>query len=123
MSSRFWVGIAAAVVSASPVFAGSEEIHACVHKNTGAVRIVAATVACNPRNETPLSWPAGPSSGPGELRVLDSGNELVGPLVESGSIVRLIGDTWFALRIDRNGFVERGVFYLYESTDCTRLVD
>ncbi|SRR6266542_3163355 len=120
MPSRFWIAVAAIVASASPVLGGQDEIHACVHKNTGAVRIVAATAACNPNNETPLTWntagPPGPTAG---FRVLDSTDDLVGPLVDFDHVVRLIDGHWFAPGVNKSGFMDYGLFYLYESTDCT----
>ncbi len=118
MSLRRWVATAGVLALASPVLAGDGEIHACVHKNTGAVRVVSTTTQCNPQNETPLTWNvSGP--GAGGLRVLDSKDEVVGLLLESDHVVRLIDGHWFAPTVDKAGFVETGLFYLYESTDCT----
>ena len=120
MNSRLWIAIAAAIASASPVLAGQGEIHACVHKNTGALRIVAQTAVCNPNRETPLTWntagPPGPAAG---FRVLDHKDDLVGPLVDFNHVVRLVDGHWFAPTVTKSGFVETGLFQLYESTDCT----
>ena len=120
MSTGFWIGIAAAVVSASPILAGQSEIHACVHKNTGALRIVSSAASCNSNNETPLTWNvSGPPEPAAGFRVLDSNDALVGPLVDFDHVVRLIDGHWFAPTLSKSGFQETGLFYLYESTDCT----
>ena len=120
MSTRFWIGIATAIVSASPILAGQSEIHACVHKNTGALRIVASAASCNPNNETPLTWnTSGPPQPAAGFRVLDSNDALVGPLVDFDHVLRLIDGHWFAPGVTKSGFVEAGISYLYESTDCT----
>lgn len=108
---------AAGFAIASRLLAATGEIRACVHKNTGAVRIVTGTATCNSNNENPLSWNvAAPSGG---FRVLDSADHLVGPLVDFDFVVNLIDGHWFALNVDKTGFKEAGVFYLYESTDCS----
>jgi len=117
MSSRSWIVLAAVFAFALPLLGGNGEIRACVHKNTGAVRIVTGTATCNPTNETPLTWNvAGPSGG---FRVVDSADRVVGPLVDFDHVVRLIDGHWFALNVDKSGFEDAGVFYLYESTDCS----
>jgi len=120
MASQRLIAIAAVFGLASTLLAGDGEIHACVHKNTGAVRIVSATAVCNANNETTLTWntagPPGPAAG---FRVLDSKDDLVGPLLDFDHVVRLIDGHWFAPSVNKSGFVDSGLFYLYESTDCT----
>ena len=117
MSSRSWILFAAVSAFTSPLSAGGGEIRACVHKNTGAVRIVTGTATCNPNTESPLSWNVAGSSG--GFRVLDSKDALVGPLLESGHVVVFLDGHWFAPDVTKSGFVETGLFQLYESTDCT----
>jgi hypothetical protein len=117
MSLNRRIALAALICLAASFRARGTEIHACVHKNTGAVRILVGAGTCDPANETPLNWSTGGS--PGALRVLDANDALVGPLVDFDHVVRLIDGHWFAPTVNKNGFVETGLFYLYESTDCT----
>lgn len=111
------LAIVAALAFAPAAVARGGEIHACVHKNTGALRVISGTATCNPSNETPLTWNA--AGGSGGFRVLDTKEALVGPLLEAGHVLVFIDGHWFAPGVTKSGFVETGLFYLYESTDCT----
>lgn len=115
MSYR-WLSIVVILGFPASVFAGGGEIRACVHKNTGAVRVIMGTATCNPNNETPVTWNAG---GSGSFRVLDSKDALVGPLLESDHVLVFVDGHWFAPDVTKSGFVETGLFQLYESADCT----
>lgn len=87
------LGIIVPVVGAASWVAASENpsptIHACVHRETGQVRIVSAGEQCR-RTETALEWnaegPAGPAGAPGQVGPAGSQGEIgpAGPQGETG---------------------------------------
>jgi hypothetical protein len=115
MSYR-WLAIVAILGFPLAALAGGGEIRACVHKNTGTVRVITGSATCNPNNESPLTWNAGGSGG---FRVLDSKEALVGRLLESDHVFVFVDGHWLAPTVTKSGFAETGLFQLYESTDCT----
>jgi hypothetical protein len=92
-------------------------IRACVHKNTGALRIISANESCNPRNETLLTWSSGVSSS--APRVVDSNGAEVG-VSRGGDVVtrEVEGGVWVEFFASSAG-VRQEVAFAYKSTDCT----
>lgn len=69
--TALFAGIAAALLIADAATAESGVIHACVHEQTGAIRIVSSSEACD-KHYARLTWaqagtagPAGPAGAPG----------------------------------------------------------
>jgi hypothetical protein len=92
-------------------------IRACVHKNSGALRIVSASESCNPKNESLLTWSSGVSSS--TPRVVDSNGAEVGVSRGGDVVVREVeGGVWVEFFAFSAG-VRQEVAFGYKSTDCT----
>jgi hypothetical protein len=108
----------------SPSSAPADPVYACVLKSNGSVRIVSATTVCDSRKETPLTWntagPQGPP-GPGALRYVDANNQLVGFHYAQGLTVRFVGvaNDPVSFSVNIGGVFANGLYYFYESTDCS----
>jgi hypothetical protein len=92
-------------------------IRACVHKNSGALRIISANESCNSKNENLLTWSSGVSSA--TPRVVDSKGAEVGVSRGGDVVIREVeGGVWVEFFAFSAG-VRQEVAFGYKSTDCT----
>ena len=93
------------------------QIRACVHKNTGAVRILSAGGSCNRQNEELLAWNV--AGARGGLRVVDSKGAEVGVPLDANVVAREAADgVWVHFFASSSG-VRQGIAFQYRSTDCS----
>jgi len=120
--------LGSAALLIAPADARGDTIYACVAKSTGTARIVSATTICDSRKETSLNWnatgPQGPQGPPGSgpLRYADANSQLVGYHYAQGLTVRFIGGATgdpVSFPVNVGGVFANGLYYFYESTDCS----
>jgi hypothetical protein len=114
------LAVVASVLWAPGLFGGvveGSQIRACVHKNTGAVRIISANGTCNRRNEELLTWSTvGPRGG---LRVVDSNETELGVPFGGNVVARQVdGGVWVEFFASAFG-IQQGVGFQYRSLDCS----
>jgi hypothetical protein len=119
--TRAWnLAVVASVLWPAALFGGVTEggqIRACVHKNTGAVRIISANGTCNPQTESLLTWSiVGPRGG---LRVVDSNETELGVPFCGNVVAREVdGGVWVDFFTSSFG-IQQGVGFQYRSSDCS----
>jgi hypothetical protein len=92
-------------------------IRACVHKNSGALRIISANENCNSKNESLLTWSSGGTIG--GLRVVDSNGTEVGAAFGSDFVARDVGGgVWVGFFAFSAG-VRQGGGFQYRTPDCS----
>jgi hypothetical protein len=57
--------------------------------------------------------------GVGALKVIDSANQEVGLLLDSGTLIRLLDNEWIVINFSRNGFFDTVFTVYFETVDCT----
>jgi hypothetical protein len=106
-------------------------IQGCYSNATGTLRRVNSPSDCK-NAETSISWnvagPQGPqglqgppgSSGAASLRVIDSQGKEIGVFETRNVIVHVANiNRWISLEVAKNGFVQSGMGFYYQSSDCS----
>lgn len=133
-----------AVNSITVLAQSNNTVQGCYNNKTGVLRKVNSPSDCDSK-ETAISWnvvgpqgvsgPQGPKGdkgdagpgGSGALRIVDSvGNEVgfyipQGVFANDATVLRFIPslDNWFIFTVNKDGFSNPALSFVYESTDCT----